>query len=178
MFPIGDENTHSTTPLLNYLLIAANAAVFFLLQGGGNNDFTYAFSTVPQEIVSGEDQVTPGRIVVDPASGQRFRAPGLQPTPVPVYFTLLTAMFMHGGLMHLFGNVLYLWIFGDNLEHALGRARYLGFYIACGLLAGLAHVWATVTFGDNPMAPSLGASGAISGVQGATFCSTRTIACG
>jgi membrane associated rhomboid family serine protease len=105
-------------------------------------------------------------VIEDPVSGDRFRAPGLQPTPISVYITLLTSMFMHGGLMHLLGNMLYLWIFGDNLENLLGRLRYLIFYLVCGLIASLAHVFTTVAFGGNALVPSLGASGAISGVLG------------
>jgi membrane associated rhomboid family serine protease len=169
MIPIGDENAGRTlTPWVNYLLIALNVLVFVLFQGlGSNARFTYAFSTVPQEIVSGKDVATGDRVMEDPVSGERFRVPGLQPTPVPVYFTLLTSMFMHGGLMHLLGNMLYLWIFGDNIEDRLGHGRYLGFYVLCGILAGLAHVFSTVAFGGNPLIPSLGASGAISGVLGA-----------
>lgn len=168
MFPIGDDNTDRTaTPIVNYILIAANVLVFFFLQGMGSNEkFTYAFSTVPQEIVTGEDLVTADRTVEDPISGDRFRAPGLQPTPFSVYLTLLTSMFMHGGLAHLFGNMLFLWIFGDNLENVMGRGRYLIFYLLCGLLASLAHVFATTALGGNPLIPSLGASGAISGVMG------------
>ena len=168
IFPIGDDNTDRTsTPIVNYVLIAANILVFVFLQGMGSNDsFTYAFSTVPQEIVTGDDLVTADRVLQDPASGDTFRAPGLKPTPISVYVTLLTSMFMHGGLMHLLGNMLFLWIFGDNLEHALGRTRYLAFYLLCGLLASLAHVFATVGLGGNPLIPSLGASGAISGVLG------------
>jgi len=168
MFPIGDDNTdRTTTPLVNYLLIAINVLVFIFLQGMGSNDrFTYAYSTVPREIVTGEDIATADRMVQDPVTGDRFRAPGLQPTPVPVYLTLLTSMFMHGGLMHIFGNMLYLWIFGDNVEHALGHGRYLVYYLLCGVLAGLAHVFSTTAFGGNALIPSLGASGAISGVQG------------
>jgi membrane associated rhomboid family serine protease len=80
-------------------------------------------------------------------------------------------MFMHGGIAHIFGNMLFLWIFGDNIEDRLGHFRYLIFYLVCGVLAGLAHVFSTVAFaGDNPaslLVPSLGASGAISGVLGA-----------
>jgi membrane associated rhomboid family serine protease len=75
-------------------------------------------------------------------------------------------MFMHGSFMHLFGNMLFLWIFGDNVEDDLGHARYTTFYILTGLLASLAHVVSTFAFGDNPFIPSLGASGAISGVMG------------
>ena len=168
LFPIGDDNRDRTmAPVVNYLLIVANVLVFVFLQGLGTNDtFTYAFSTVPQEIVSGRDVVTARRNVNDALSGDRFTLPGLQPTPVPVYLTLLISMFMHGGLAHLFGNMLFLWIFGDNLENALGRARYLIFYIVCGLIAGLSHVAATSLMGGNMLIPSLGASGAISGVLG------------
>ena len=75
-------------------------------------------------------------------------------------------MFMHGGFAHLFGNMLYLWIFGDNLEDAMGHARYLVFYLATGIAAGLAHVLVTAVFGNNALIPCIGASGAISGVLG------------
>ena len=168
LFPIGDDNSdRTTTPIVNYILIAANVLVFVLFQGmGANDNFTYAFSTVPKEIVTGQDQVTAPRTIEDPVSGDKFQAPGLQPTPLTVYITLLTSMFMHGGWAHLFGNMLFLWIFGDNLENVMGHARYLIFYLLCGLIASLAHVFATVAFGGNQLVPSLGASGAISGVLG------------
>jgi membrane associated rhomboid family serine protease len=168
MIPIGDDDSDRTiTPFVNYLLIAANIAVFVLLQGMGANDrFTYAFSTVPQEIVSGRDIVTSARTLKDPASGQSFQQPGLQPTPITVYLTLLIAVFMHGGIPHLAGNMLYLWIFGDNIENALGHVRYLVFYLVCGVLASLAHVFTTAATHGNMLVPSLGASGAISGVLG------------
>jgi membrane associated rhomboid family serine protease len=172
VFPIGDDNSDRTiTPVVNYLLIAVNILVFVFLQGLGSNDkFTYAFSTVPKEIVSGRDETTPDRVVQEPVTGQRVQVPGLQPTPFSVYLTLLTSMFMHGGLAHIFGNMLFLWIFGDNIENALGHARYLIFYLVCGVLASLAHVFTTVAFATNQsglLIPSLGASGAISGVLGA-----------
>jgi membrane associated rhomboid family serine protease len=83
-----------------------------------------------------------------------------------VYLTLLTSMFMHGGLGHLFGNMLFLWIFGDNVEDDLSHARYFAFYLTTGVAASLAHVTSTFVFGENPFIPSLGASGAISGVMG------------
>ena len=164
IFPIGDDNTDRTTvPIVNYILIAINVLVFVFLQGLGTNDqFTYAFSTVPEEIRSGEDIARPVPVEV----GDQRAVINLQRTPGSVYLTLITSMFMHGGLMHLFGNMLFLWIFGDNLEHALGRGRYLGFYLLTGLIASLAHVISTFVFGDNPFIPSLGASGAISGVLG------------
>jgi rhomboid family protein len=169
MIPMGDDDSDRTiTPLVNYLLIAANIAVFVLLQGMGANDrFTYAFSTVPQEIVSGKDVVTHARTIQDPASGESFVQPGLQPTPITVYLTLLVSMFMHGGIAHIAGNMLYLWIFGDNIENALGHLRYLLFYLVCGVLASLAHVFTTAATHGNMLVPSLGASGAIAGVLGA-----------
>jgi membrane associated rhomboid family serine protease len=165
MIPIGDDNSDRTvTPLVNYLLIAANIAVFVLLQGMGTNDrFTYSFSTVPQEIVTGKDVVTRAHTVRDPVSGQSFELPGLGPTPITVYLTLLISMFMHGGIAHIAGNMLYLWIFGDNIENALGHLRYLVFYLV-GVLASLAHVFTTAATHGNMLVPSLGASGAISGV--------------
>jgi rhomboid family protein len=169
IFPIGDDNSDRTsTPIVNYLLIAVNVLVFVFLQGLGSNDrFTYAYSTVPQEIVTGRDITTPDRQFRNPVpGGESVLVPGLQPTPLTVYITLLTSMFMHGGIAHIFGNMLFLWIFGDNLEHRLGHGRYLIFYLVCGLLASLAHVFATVAFGGNTLIPSLGASGAISGVLG------------
>jgi membrane associated rhomboid family serine protease len=173
LFPIADENSdRGSTPWINYTIILINIFVFVFLQGLGSNDkFTYAFSTVPAEIITGRDIVTRDRILVEPISGQRVAMPGLQPTPVPVFLTLITSMFMHGGLAHIFGNMLFLWIFGDNIEDRIGHFRYLIFYLVCGVLAGLAHVFSTVIFaGSNEaslLVPSLGASGAISGVLGA-----------
>jgi membrane associated rhomboid family serine protease len=167
IIPIGDDNTdRRTRPVLNLIFIAANVLVFVFLQGAGLNDgFTYAFSTVPQEIVTGDDVVSDG-VITNPRTGERIRGPGLRTTPIPVYLTLITAMFMHGSWLHLLGNMLYLYIFGDNLEDALGRQRYLLFYLACGVLAGLAHVFTSVAFDRGMLVPSLGASGAISGVLG------------
>ncbi|HWS54591.1 MAG TPA: rhomboid family intramembrane serine protease [Pyrinomonadaceae bacterium] len=163
IFPIGDDNSDRlTTPYVNYLLLALNVIVFVLFQGlGSNEQFTFAWSTVPQEIVTGVDIARPV-VVQDPLSGDPIGRIPLQPTPGSVYLTLLTSMFMHGGFAHLFGNMLYLWIFGDNIEDDLGHARYAAFYLVCGLLASLAHV---LTNTDSYI-PSLGASGAISGVLG------------
>ena len=167
MIPIGDDNTGRVrTPYFTWLLIAANIAVFVFLQGLGSNErFTYAFSTVPVEITTGKD-VAETVLVRDPVSGDAVGEFQLEPTPIPVYLTLLTSMFMHGGLAHLFGNMLYLWIFGDNIEDELGHGRYLIFYLATGVLAGLAHVATSSLFHGNPYIPALGASGAISGVLG------------
>ena len=172
VFPLYDDNSdRTTTPVVNYVLIAINILVFvFFQQLGSNERFTYAFSTVPQEIVTGRDVETPDRVVSEPVTGQRVLIPGLQPTPISVYVTLLTSMFMHGGFAHIFGNMLFLWIFGDNVEHRMGHVRYLIFYLVCGVLASLAHVITSVMLATNAsslLIPSLGASGAISGVLGA-----------
>lgn len=169
VFPIGDDNSdRHITPFVNVALIALNVFVFIFLQGCGSDlGFTYAFSTVPAEIVSGTDIVTGDQVVRDPATGEVFSLPGLQPTPLTVYITLLTSMFMHGSFAHIFGNMLFLMIFGDNVENFLGHTRYLVFYIITGLLASLAHVAATYLFGLDSLVPSLGASGAISAVLGA-----------
>jgi membrane associated rhomboid family serine protease len=169
LFPISDDNSDRViTPVVNYVLIAINIVVFIFLQGmGGNDAFTYAFSTVPAEILTGKDIVTPAQLIVDQATGQEFQVPGLGITPIHVYLTTITSMFMHGGWAHLIGNMLYLWIFGDNLENKLGHTRYLLFYLLCGVLASLSHVFATYFTAQNSLIPSLGASGAISGVLGA-----------
>jgi membrane associated rhomboid family serine protease len=166
--PIGDDNhDRRITPFINYLLIALNIFVFIFWQDLGRNiDFTFAYSTVPGEILSGNDIVTNSKILRDPYTGQSIEMPGLGITPVPVLLTLITSMFMHGGIAHLAGNMMYLWICGDNLEDAMGHLRYLLFYLLCGILAGLCHVFSTAYFGHNPLIPSLGASGAISGVLG------------
>jgi membrane associated rhomboid family serine protease len=168
MFPIGDDNRdRRITPVITLALIAVNVLVFVLFQGlGANNDFTYAFSTVPQEIVTGRDLVTDDYTVQDPLTGQALIVPGLRPTPGSVYLTLVFSMFMHGSLAHIFGNMLFLYIFGDNVEDYLGHVRFLLFYLVCGLLASLAHVASTYMFGQDPRIPSLGASGAISGILG------------
>jgi len=171
VFPLYDDNSDRTlTPIVNYILIAINVLVFVFLQQLGSNDrFTYAFSTVPQEIISGRDVTTPPRIVENPVTGQELRILGLQPTPGSVYLTLLISMFMHGGIAHIAGNMLFLWIFGDNVEDRMGHIRYLIFYLVCGVLASLAHVVTTAMFATEPaslLIPSLGASGAISGVLG------------
>jgi membrane associated rhomboid family serine protease len=168
MLPIGDDNSDRTMqPYVTYALIAANVLVFILLQGmGGNLAFTYAYSTVPAEILTGQDIITAGQVVTDPNTGQEFELPGLQKTPVPVYLTLLSSMFMHGGWAHLGGNMLYLFIFGDNIENRLGRVKYIGFYLLTGIIASLSHVFSTYMTPGSSLIPSLGASGAISGVLG------------
>ncbi len=161
LFPIGDDNTdRQNTPYVTYALIAINVAVFIFLQLP-NDRFTYAFSVVPFEILHNKDLLRPGSLpgphIVIP------QAPG----PNPIYLTILTSMFMHGGWAHIGGNMLYLWIFGDNVEDALGHVKFLIFYLLCGVVASLAQVFAAQAAGGlNLYIPSLGASGAIAGVLG------------
>lgn len=166
LFPISDDNSdRHITPYVTWALIVVNILVFVFLQAlGSNTDFTYAFSTVPGEILSNHDIVTPSKKVL--VDGQYYLVPGLGVTPIPVYGTILTSMFMHGSIAHIGGNMLYLWIFGDNLENRLGHGRYLVFYLLCGVIASLSHVWFTSFTEADPLVPSLGASGAISGVLG------------
>jgi membrane associated rhomboid family serine protease len=169
MIPIGDDNSdRRSRPVVTWAIIALNVLVFALFQGCGSNDrFTYAMSTVPREILTGKDLVTPDRTVADPATGQRFLVPGLGVTPITVYLTLIVSIFMHGGFAHIAGNMLYLFIFGDNVEDRIGRLRFLLFYLVCGVVASLAHVFVTKWTGQDITVPTLGASGAISGVLGA-----------
>src|SRR5215467_13023686 len=169
MLPIGDDNSDRVrTPIINYLLIAINILVFIYLQGMGKNlAFTYSYATVPAEILSGKDVVTHAQVIHDNLTGTDVYQPGLGVTNIPVWLTLISSMFMHGGWAHLGGNMLYLWIFGDNIENALGHRRYLFFYLLCGIIASLSHVFATKLLGQDLRIPSLGASGAISGVLGA-----------
>ena len=168
VLPLSDDNSDRTVfPVITVVLIAVNVFVYVVPQGMGTNDaFTYSFSTVPEEIVKGRDVVTQPHAerIETPAGVRDVQVPGLGRTPF-VYLTLLTSMFMHGSLMHLAGNMWFLWIFGDNIEQDLGRARYTIFYLLCGLLASLSHV-ALNASGENAQIPSLGASGAISGVMG------------
>lgn len=170
IFPIGDDNQdRKSIPVITIGLIAVNILVFVVFQGLGTNDkFTMSFSTVPEEIVTGRDVVTEPHVEVEQTEDgpRQEMVPGLGKTPIPVYLTILTSMFMHGGIAHLLGNMWFLWIFGDNIEDDMGRPRYLLFYIICGILASLAHV-AVSAGGEQAKIPSLGASGAISGVMGA-----------
>jgi membrane associated rhomboid family serine protease len=139
-------------------LIAINVVVFVFLQLP-SDAFTYGWSVVPREITTGMDIVGP--VTVGPPGG-RVTIP-LEPGPSPVYLTLISSMFMHGGWLHLGGNMLFLWIFGDNVEHTIGAVLFLGFYLFAGVVGSLAQVMIE----PASLVPSLGASGAISGVLGA-----------
>lgn len=169
IMPLYDDNEdRKTTPVVNYIIIALNIFVFAVFQNFGENDrFTYAFSAVPAEILSGRDLQTDPRVIGMDSKKKEIIQPGLEPTPIPVYLTLITSMFMHGSIGHILGNMLFLWIFGDNVEDRLGRARYICFYLLSGIAADLAHIAVCYFTKANLETPSLGASGAISGVMGA-----------
>ncbi len=143
-----------TTPVIVYTIIAINIVVF-LMQIALGDAFTLAYATVPYEITTGEDLVRPFKI----PGGEIPQAPG----PVPIYLTIFTSMFMHGGFLHIGGNMLYLWIFGDNIEDNFGHTRFLIFYFVCGVIATFSQILIDPT---SPI-PTLGASGAIAGVLGA-----------
>ena len=162
MFPIGDDNSEITiTPFVNYIFIGINILVFVLLQGlGGNDPFSYAYSLVPREVTEGID--VSGVVPIVAEGGRVIGNIEHYETPLPVYFNFLSSMFMHGDIMHIFGNMLFLFIFGDNLENLLGHIRFALFYIVCGFAAAFAQVF----MDPNSLIPMLGASGAISGVLG------------
>lgn len=136
MMPLGDDNsTRKTTPFVTYILIGINI-LFFLLEMSGGEDFVKQWAFIPQ----------------------RFTA-----APLANILTIFTSMFMHAGLLHLGGNMLYLWIFGDNVEDFLGKVKYGFLYI----LSGIAATFAQYAFFPTSELPNIGASGAIAGVLGA-----------
>jgi len=147
MFPIGDDSVRGgPAPLVTVSLVVLNVLAFFLElsqpSSGALQSFIQAWGVVPREYALARD---------------------IPPTiPLPFWSTLITSMFLHGGWLHLGGNMLYLWIFGDNLEKTMGHARFLVFYLVCGVAAGLAHIF----FSGASNVPTVGASGAISGVLG------------
>jgi membrane associated rhomboid family serine protease len=145
MIPIGDTARRHSFPLVTVALIAINVVVFLWQQSHGAQGFervVQAFGTVPFEITHGQD--------IGPAG------------PDPIYLTLLTSMFMHANWMHLGGNMLFLWIFGDNIEDRMGKLRYVLFYLLCGLAASAAQI----AMNADSRIPGIGASGAIGGVLG------------
>jgi len=135
MFPIGDDNSaRRTAPLVTYALVALNVLFFFVeLSGGDAFIMKWAF--------------VPSRFLANPSGD---------------FLTLFTSMFMHAGWLHLGGNMLYLWIFGDNVEDRFGHVKFIIFYLLCGLVATFAQL--AFSLGSN--VPNLGASGAIAGVLG------------
>jgi membrane associated rhomboid family serine protease len=158
MIPIGDEGAHRHPglPIVNLTLIAINI-VMFLLQMS-SDAITYGWSLIPREITTGQDIV--GLVAV--GGGQQLEL-FAAPLGIP-YLTLLTSMFMHGGLLHIGSNMLFLFIFGDNVEANMGAIKYLLFYLLCGFAADFAQI---LLGGGDSVIPNLGASGAIAGVLGA-----------
>src|SRR5438094_10072067 len=145
MIPLRDENPTTLTPVVTVSLIVLNCLVFLyqLSLGPAEERFVLSFAAVPAEWFH------PGTVVGDPV--------------VPAAVTVLTSMFLHAGLLHLGGNMLYLWIFGNNIEDVMGHGRFLLFYLLCGFIAVF---WHAVNDYDSTY-PMVGASGAISGVLGA-----------
>src|SRR5678816_4004841 len=136
MFPIGDDDSgRRSVPIVTYVLIAINVLFFFVELNGGD-PFIERWSVVPR------------RLTANPGGD---------------FITVFTSMFMHGGWVHLGGNMLYLWIFGDNVEDRFGHAKFLLFYLLCGIAATFAQVF----FSAGSNVPNLGASGAIAGVLAA-----------
>jgi membrane associated rhomboid family serine protease len=147
VIPLKDDTAHARSPVLTVALIAANVAAYvWQISELGLYESASRGGTVPYEILTFQD----------------VGMPALVPPP----FTIFTSMFLHGGFMHLAGNMLFLWIFGHNVEDALGRARFLLFYFGAGLVAAIAQV-ATTPGGRDLLVPMVGASGAVSGVLGA-----------
>lgn len=147
MIPLRDDNPVRRSPLVTWAIVFACAAIFAWQASLGDDGFhraIIAFGTIPAVLF--------GHVVLPP----EFAI-------VPPALTLVTSMFLHGGWLHLGGNMLFLWIFGDNVEDRMGRVRFLAFYLACGVAAVLAQVFPAT----EAMAPIVGASGAISGVLGA-----------
>lgn len=144
MVPLNDENPIRITPYVTYVFIGINLFVFLYQIGLGQAGLEEFFRTWA---------VVPARLSASFAG---------QASP-SAWITLITAQFMHGGILHLGGNMLYLWVFGNNIEDKLGHRRYIIFYLTCGALASLAQWF----FSQTSMVPSLGASGAIAGVMGA-----------
>lgn len=141
MIPLKDDNPTSTFPLFTIGIIVLNSLIFFYQQtlGEAATGFVFTYGAVPEKVTS------------------------FQMTEFPAPLTILTSMFLHGGWFHLIGNMLFLWIFGKNIEDQLGHLRFLIFYLICGVLASLAHIMVT----PHSSIPMVGASGAIAGVLGA-----------
>ena len=147
MVPLRDRNPIKITPYVTYVLIGLNVAVFLYeinLSSSQLEAFFHLYAVVPKELTASFRGISVGQ-------------------PVPEWLTLITSQFLHGGILHVGGNMLYLWVFGNNIEEVLGRVRFIIFYLACGVLASLAQWF----FSSQSGVPSLGASGAIAGIMGA-----------
>lgn len=159
MFPLRDDNPTERTPWLTLALIAANAAVWLLVQGAGGGEAFHQslcrWGAIPGELTGALPDGTP--LPAFERFGFSCRAGGA------TWSTLLSSMFMHGGWGHLILNMWFLWVFGNNIEDALGHGGFLVFYLAAGLLGSAAHIASAAA----SSVPTVGASGAISGVMGA-----------
>jgi membrane associated rhomboid family serine protease len=164
MFPVSDDNPTLRTPVVTYALLAVTLLVWLVGEGGGGllsgDAYRMAMSVCNYGLVPGE---LTGRVPVGFALPM---GPGLaclvDRDPIN-WLTPVISIFLHGGWMHLIGNSLYLWVFGNNVEDSMGRGRFLAFYLICGVAAAAAHVLVSPS---SPV-PTVGASGAISGVLGA-----------
>ena len=166
VLPVRDHLATHRRPWINRLLLLVNIAIFVFAEPWGTDDacrqqaFFLEHAAIPEEITSAQP------LNAREVAGSTSPECGLAPLPGKnVYVAVLSAMFLHAGWAHLLGNMLFLWIFGDNVEDRMGHLRYLGFYLLCGLLATLAFVIPT----PNSTATLVGASGAIAGVLGAYF---------
>ena len=160
MIPLGDELPTRSVPWVNYLIIATCFAVWVLVQGAGLNPIQLASTVCDLGLVPGEiTHAAPLGAAVPLGNGM---ACVVDNSAINI-LTPLISMFLHGGWGHILGNMLFLWVFGDNIEDAMGHGRYLVFYLLCGLVAATAHI---VSSPGSPV-PTVGASGAISGVMGA-----------
>ena len=164
-FPYKDDNPRLLVPFVTYTIIALNLIVFFYQMGLGavaGQEFTLSFGLIPAtftDLPRGDITIAYAQYLSEAANSRIF----LDAVPNSPCLTVFTSMFMHGGMMHLFGNMLFLWIFGDNVEGALGHVKFAGFYILCGIGAAVGQIFIDV----NSMVPMIGASGAISGVLAA-----------
>jgi membrane associated rhomboid family serine protease len=168
VLPLGDVEKTRIVPWATYVLIALNVVMYVAQKLDASGDLTIAYAATPYEITHDVDLTGPVPVAA-PARFDRLeplprpavipQAPG----PYPIWLTLFTAMFLHGSPLHLAGNMLYLWIFGDNVEEVLGTFRYVVVYLACGLIGSMAQIAAS----PDSLIPTLGASGAIAGVMGA-----------
>lgn len=165
MIPFRDDNPTRTFPYFVVLLIATNVAIYLyqaLLPETQQFLFVYTYGVIPAVLLG---KVNFAQTLPAGLRGGGVASPmGFSPVE-PVWLTTFSSMFLHGSLLHLGGNMLYLWIFGNNVEDALGHARFLVFYLFCGFLAALAQV----VLSANSVVPMIGASGAIAGILGAYY---------
>ncbi|HRR07829.1 MAG TPA: rhomboid family intramembrane serine protease [Rhodothermales bacterium] len=156
LIPIYDDDSNLNKPAYFTIGLLVANIIFFFFQ---TNDWVFGFGLIPQELVNGTDYIGNIKLSIDGESQVIPQNMG----PYPIYLTLITSMFMHGDWLHLGFNMLYLWIFGDNIEHILGTKRFVWFYLLTGIIGGLAQV----ALQPDSWIPMIGASGAISGILGA-----------